>query len=266
MGEGSFSSLLELQSCLMTALIQFERATLGYGHRAVLADVNLGVEPGDFLGIVGPNGAGKTTLLKGLLGTLKPISGRVRIAAGAGRFGYVPQREFVDETFPLTVREIIMMGRFARIGVLRQPGPDDRARVAAAAEHVGIAALLDQRYRHLSGGQKQRTLIARALAAEPTVLVLDEPTNGMDLPAEKAIMDLVRHLHEHDGLTLIMVSHLLNVVASYVQRLAIVGGGRVDVGPKHAMLTADKLSALYRIPVLVDRIDDRIVVLPGGDV
>ncbi len=119
----------------MTALIQFERASLGYGRRTVLAEVNLGVERGDFLGIVGPNGAGKTTLLKGLLGTLKPLSGRVRIATGAARFGYVPQREFVDETFPLTVREMIMMGRFACIGVLRRPGPDDWARVAAAAEH-----------------------------------------------------------------------------------------------------------------------------------
>jgi ABC-type cobalamin/Fe3+-siderophores transport system ATPase subunit len=130
---------------------------------------------------------------------------------------------------------------------------------------VGIAPLLERRYRTLSGGQKQRTLIARALAAEPTVLVLDEPTNGMDLPAEKAIMDLVRHLHVHDNLTVIMVSHLLNVVASYVQRLAIVGEGRLEVGPIEVMLTPEKLSALYRTPVLVDRVDGRAVVLPGGD-
>jgi ABC-type Mn2+/Zn2+ transport system ATPase subunit len=245
--------------------IRFDQVTLGYGRRVVLADVSLAVAPGDFLGIVGPNGAGKTTLLKALLGTLAPLRGRLTVAARAGCFGYVPQREAVDETFPLTVREMIMMGRFARIGLLRRPQPPDEERVVAAAEHVGIAPLLERRYRTLSGGQKQRTLIARALAAEPTVLVLDEPTNGMDLPAEKAIMDLVRHLHVYDNLTVIMVSHLLNVVASYVQRLAIVGEGRLEVGPIEVMLTPEKLTALYRTPVLVDRVDGRVVVLPGGD-
>jgi ABC-type Mn2+/Zn2+ transport system ATPase subunit len=246
-------------------LIEFDAVALGYGRRAVLTNVTLTVEPGDSLGVVGPNGAGKTTLLKALLGTLSPLAGRVTVSRQAGRFGYVPQRELVDETFPLTVREMIMMGRYARIGLLRRPGSGDNARVVAAAEHVGIAPLLDRRYRTLSGGQKQRTLIARALAAEPTVLVLDEPTNGMDLPSEKAIMDLVRHLHVHDGLTVIMVSHLLNVVASYVQRLAIVGDGRVDVGTIDTMLTAKRLSGLYRTPVRVERVNGRIVVLPGDD-
>jgi ABC-type Mn2+/Zn2+ transport system ATPase subunit len=244
-------------------LIQFAEVSVGYGRRVVLADVNLTVPPGDFLGIVGPNGAGKTTLLKTLLGTLPPLAGRLTVAARAGTYGYVPQREAVDETFPLTVREMIMMGRYARIGLLRRPSAADAARVTAAADEVGIAALLDRRYRTLSGGQKQRTLIARALAAEPGVLVLDEPTNGMDLPAEKAIMDLVRDLHRQDRLTVIMVSHLLNVVASYVTRLAIVGNGRLEVGPVDGMLTADRLSALYGTPVLVDRVDGRVVVLPG---
>ncbi len=249
----------------MEPLIQFDGVALGYGRRTVLANVDLTVEPGDFLGVVGPNGAGKTTLLKALLGTLSPRAGRLTVSAQTGRFGYVPQRELVDETFPLTVREMITMGRYAHIGLLRRPGRADKARVIDAAEHVGIAPLLDRRYRTLSGGQKQRTLIARALAAEPAVLVLDEPTNGMDLPSEKAIMDLVRHLHTHDGLTVIMVSHLLNVVASYVQRLAIVGDGRVDVGTIDSMLTAERLSGLYRTPVRVERVDGRIVVLPGGN-
>lgn len=249
----------------MAPLIEFDCVSVGYGRRVVLRDVDLTVSAGDFLGIVGPNGAGKTTLLKTLLGTLRPLGGRLAIHAAAGMFGYVPQREAVDETFPLTVREMIMMGRFTRIGLLRRPRAVDHARVAGAAEHVGIVDLLERRYRTLSGGQKQRTLIARALAAEPRVLVLDEPTNGMDLPAEKAIMDLVRLLHDHDQLTVIMVSHLLNVVASYVRRLAIVGAGRVEVGPVEQMLTAEKLSTLYRMRVLVERLDGRAVVLPGAD-
>ncbi len=244
-------------------LIRFERAALGYGRHVVLADVDLCVAAGDFLGIVGPNGSGKTTLLRALLGVQAPLAGRVAIAAPAGAFGYVPQRELVDETFPLTVREMILMGRYARIGLLRRPGAADGASVVAAAEHVGIADLLDQRYRTLSGGQKQRALIARALVAQPRILVLDEPTNGMDLPAEKAIMDLVLHLHTHDGLTVVMVSHLLNVLASYVRRLAIVGDGRIEVGAVEAMLTPERLTALYGLPVAVERVDGRAVVLPA---
>jgi manganese/zinc/iron transport system ATP- binding protein len=244
--------------------IHFDRVALGYGHRVVLHDVDLDVPSGDFLGIVGPNGAGKTTLLKALLGTLRPLRGSIQIPPQGVAFGYVPQRQAVDETFPLTVREMIAMGRFARIGLLGRPGSGDRALVVESAQHVGIADLLDRRYRTLSGGQKQRTLIARALAAEPTVLVLDEPTNGMDLPAEHAIMELVRRLHEEDGLTVVMVSHLLNVVASYVARLAIVGHGRLEVGPIDAMLTAERLTRLYQTAVRVHHVDGSAVVLPGG--
>jgi ABC-type Mn2+/Zn2+ transport system ATPase subunit len=247
----------------MESFVRFEQATLGYGRRVVLRDVDLDVPAGDFLGIVGPNGAGKTTILRALLGTLLPISGKIRIPEEGVVFGYVPQRQAVDETFPLTVREMILMGRFARIGLLRRPGGDDQARVVECAEHVAIANLLDRRYRTLSGGQKQRTLIARALAAEPTILVLDEPTTGMDLPAEHAILELVRELHRDDRLTVVMVSHLLNVVASYVSRLAIVGNGRLAVGPVGTMLTAERLSALYDTTVRVHHIDGSTVVLPG---
>ncbi len=248
----------------MQSLIELERATLGYGRHAVLEEVTLAAASGDFLGIVGPNGSGKTTLLKTMLGTLRPLSGRVSVAEQVA-FGYVPQRQAVDETFPLTVREIILMGRFSRIGLCRAPRARDRAIAAECAAHVGITELLDRRYRTLSGGQKQRTLIARALAAEPSVLVLDEPTNGMDLPAEKAMMDLVRRLHDEDGLTVVMVSHLLNVVASYVKRLAIVGAGRVDVGDVEAMLTGERLSALYGTPVQVHQVGRTAVVIAGAE-
>jgi ABC-type Mn2+/Zn2+ transport system ATPase subunit len=244
--------------------IRFDQVTLGYGRRTVLRDVALDVPAGDFLGIVGPNGAGKTTLLKALLGTLAPLGGSIRIPEQGVVFGYVPQREAVDETFPLTVHEMILMGRFARIGLLHRPRAGDHERVVESAKHVGIVDLLDRRYRTLSGGQKQRTLIARALAAEPTILVLDEPTNGMDLPAEHAIMELVRRLHVEDGLTVVMVSHLLNVVASYVARLAIVGDGRLEVGPVATMLTTERLTALYGLAVRVHRLDGSAVVLAGG--
>ena len=249
----------------MEPFIELDHVTLGYGRRAILRDVDLDVPVGDFLGIVGPNGAGKTTLLRALLGILRPIRGEIRLHREEVVFGYVPQRQAVDETFPLTVREMILMGRYARIGLFRRPTREDHARSVEAAEHVGIVDLLERRYRTLSGGQKQRTLIARALAGEPTILVLDEPTNGMDLPAETAIMELVRRLHREDRLTVVMVSHLLNVVASYVERLAIVGNGRLDVGPVASMLTSEKLTTLYGAAVRVHRFDGHAVVVCGDD-
>src|SRR3954464_8827232 len=164
----------------MTSLIQFAGATLGYGRRAVLTNISFDIPEGDFLGLVGPNGAGKTTILRALLGSLTPLSGTVSRATTL-RFGYVPQRDQVDYNFPLKVLDVVMMGRYDRIGLGRRPTQDDRDRACAAPEHVGIINLAENPLGALSGGQKQRALIARALVGEPNVLVLDEPTNGMDL-------------------------------------------------------------------------------------
>ncbi|HKG91761.1 MAG TPA: ABC transporter ATP-binding protein, partial [Gemmatimonadaceae bacterium] len=187
-------------------LVVFDRATLGYGRRAILTDISFEIPRGDFLGLVGPNGAGKTTVLRALLGTLTPLAGTVRVDP-ALRFGYVPQRDQVEYTFPLKVVDVVMMGRYDRIGLGRRPTKDDRDRACAALEHVGIVNLADRHLAALSGGQRQRALIARALVGEPTVLVLDEPTNGMDLVSTTQILGLVRELHERDRLTVLMVSH-----------------------------------------------------------
>jgi len=249
-------------------LITFVGVSLGYGRHTVLSDVNLSVWRGDFLGVVGPNGSGKTTLLRAILGTLHPQAGEIRqhqaFAARTLSAGYVPQRGVVDEAFPLTVMDIILMGRYARMGLGRRPRTTDYAAAYQSATATGIEDLLPKRYRELSGGQKQRTLIARALTAEPSLLVLDEPTNGMDLPGERTIMDLIRSLHQARGLTVIMVSHLLNVVASYAHRLAIVGDGQITVGPVEEMLNQERLSHLYQTPVEVHRISHRYIVLAGG--
>jgi ABC-type Mn2+/Zn2+ transport system ATPase subunit len=249
-------------------LITFVGVSLGYGQHTVLFDVNLCVRQGDFLGMVGPNGSGKTTLLRAVLGTLRPQNGEIRrhpaLAARALSAGYVPQRGIIDEAFPLTVMDIILMGRYARIGLGKRPRKEDYDAAYQSAAAAGMESLLHKRYRELSGGQKQRTLIARALTARPSLLVLDEPTNGMDLPGERAIMDLIRSLHQARRLTVIMVSHLLNVVASYVHRLAIVGSGRITVGPTEEMLQAEKLSRIYQTPVEVHHLDQRTIVLARG--
>ena len=244
----------------MSALVTFDRATLGYGAKKILTDISYEIPEGDFLGLVGPNGAGKTTMLRNILGSLAPLSGTVTVRPGL-RFGYVPQRESVDSVYPLTVVEVVMMGRYDRIGLGRRPSAEDRDRAMASLEHVGIPHLATQQLRSLSGGQKQRTLIARALVGEPTVLVLDEPTEGMDLVATTQILSLVRELHEQDRLTVLMVSHALNEVANYVERIALVLEGGFRIGRVDEILTESTLSAMYQIPVDVETFDGHRVVV-----
>jgi ABC-type Mn2+/Zn2+ transport system ATPase subunit len=244
----------------MTALVTFDHATLGYGRRAVLSDLTFDIVDGDFLGLVGPNGAGKTTILRAILGSLSPMAGRVTRREGL-RFGYVPQRDQVDYNFPLKVVDVVMMGRYDRIGLLRRPGVRDRELALAALDHVGIAGLADHSLTVLSGGQKQRTLIARALVGQPNVLVLDEPTSGMDLVATTQILSLVRELHERDGLTVLMVSHALNEVANYVERIALVVEGGFRIGTVDEIMNEETLTAMYGIAVDVDRLDGHRIVV-----
>jgi ABC-type Mn2+/Zn2+ transport system ATPase subunit len=248
----------------MTALVTFDRATLGYGRRAVLSDLSFEIPRGDFLGLVGPNGAGKTTILRAILGTLEPTAGTVHIAPGI-RFGYVPQRDSVDYGFPLRVVDVVMMGRYDRIGLGRRPTRADRALARRALEHVGIEDLAERPLTALSGGQKQRVLIARALVGEPTILVLDEPTNGMDLVSTTQILGLVRALHEQDGLTVLMVSHALNEVANYVERIALVLEGAFRIGTVEEIVNERTLSAMYGIPVEVESLNGHRIVLARRD-
>lgn len=251
----------------MAPLITFEHVTLGYGANVVLRDVSFTIYEGDYFGLVGPNGAGKTTLLRAMLGTLIPMEGTVTVAERDGkptRFGYVPQRETVDYVMPYTVEEVVMMGRYRHVGLLRRPQEQDRVLVRRALQHTGIEDLRDAAYNELSGGQKQRALIARALAAEPDVLILDEPTNGMDLPSRSSILDLIDHLHDEDRLTVIMVSHLLDDVANHVKRIALVERAFFQVGDVEEVLTAENLSALYEMPVTVVDVRGGKVILAGG--
>lgn len=248
----------------MGDLVRFDRATLGYGRRVVLSDLTFTLVEGDFLGMVGPNGAGKTTILRAILRTLKPLHGTVRHAANI-RFGYVPQRDQVDYNFPLTVVDVVLMGRYDRIGLGRRPGARDRDLACKALEHVGIRDLADQSLSLLSGGQKQRTLIARALVGDPNVLVLDEPTSGMDLVSTTQILGLVRELHERDNLTVLMVSHALNEVANYVERIALVMNGGFRIGPVDEIMTQSVLSDMYGIPVDVDSFNGHRIVVARRD-
>lgn len=245
-------------------LIELHGVSLGYDRRRpVLTGVNLGLARGEYLGIVGPNGSGKTTLLRALLQLLRPLEGTISFAGGL-RFGYVPQRDTVDALFPVPVEEIVLMGRYPRLGPLRRPRSEDRAVARRCLDHVGIGELARHNYPELSGGQRQRVLIARALATEPDVLVLDEPTHGMDMPSEHSLLGLVRHLHRDHGLAVVLVSHLLGSVADSAERIAILAEGRVEEGPRAEMLTAERLSRLYQIPVVVADVAGRCAIVPGG--
>lgn len=249
----------------MTALVRFDHATLGYGRRVVLSDLTFDIPPGDFLGLVGPNGAGKTTILRAILGTLAPLTGSVTVAAGV-RFGYVPQRDSIDYRFPLSVLNVVLMGRYDRIGLARRPTRGDRDLAMRALAQVGIADLAAQHLSALSGGQKQRMLIARALVGEPTVLVLDEPTNGMDLTATTQILSLARNLHERGNLTVLMVSHALNEVANYVDRIALTMEGAFRIGSVEDIVSESTLSAMYGMPVEVDHFHGQRIVVAKRDV
>jgi ABC-type Mn2+/Zn2+ transport system ATPase subunit len=243
-------------------LLTFEDVTLGYGRRVILSGLSFTLRSQDYIGIVGPNGAGKTTLLHAILGSLKPRSGTITVHPKKPiRFGYVPQAQTMDDHFPLTALDIVLMGRYRSLGLVRRPGREDRERALLALEQVGVPELAPRLFREFSGGQKQRTLMARALASEPDVLVLDEPTNDMDVAAEHATMDLVDRLHGERGLMVLMVSHLLNVVANHVRKVAILGGSRFEMGPVDAIVRPETLQSLYGMPLEVAVIGEKRVVL-----
>jgi len=246
-------------------LLELRQAAIGHRHHAILRGVDLAIAADDFLALVGPNGGGKTTLLQSLLGTLPLLAGRRELSRPV-RIGYVPQRDQVDPIWPLTAGEVVLMGRTPSLGPWRRPGPGDRAAVRSSLARVGIEELHDRRYGELSGGQRQRTLIARALAAEPELLAVDEPTSGMDPAAELATMDVLRDLHDIGHLAVVMVSHRLDAVANHARRLAFVDkdGGLFRVGPLDEMLRPEALSALYGRAVVVREEAGWRYVLPDG--
>ena len=248
----------------MTApLVTFSGVSLGYGKKPVLSGVDFEIPKGDFLGVVGPNGSGKTTIIRAMLDTLKPLGGTVTRAAGL-RFGYVPQRDHVDSLYPLTVTDVVIMGRYDRIPLGRRPTAADRDAAQKALEQVGIPHLAGRALSALSGGQKQRALIARALVGDPNVLVLDEPTNGMDLVSTTQILGLVRELHDVRNLTVIMVSHALNEVANYVRRIGLVYDGKLRLGSVAEIISESVLTEVYGLPVEVNSFDGHRVVVARG--
>jgi ABC-type Mn2+/Zn2+ transport system ATPase subunit len=214
----------------MSVAVSLEHVDFGYvPGRPVLRDVDLSVEAGEFVAIAGPNGGGKTTLLRLVLGLERPTQGRVHVA-DRDRIAYLAQRSQVKLHAPVTVRELVEAGRAPQrmLGRLR---PEDRDAVEQAIERVGLGALARRPLTRLSGGQQQRAFIAKAIAAEPRLLVLDEPTTGVDVEAQEALASLLDRLHSELGVTILYVSHEFGAVEHFVRRLVLVRERIVFDGP-----------------------------------
>jgi zinc transport system ATP-binding protein len=208
----------------------------------VLDDVDLKIEEGEFVAVAGPNGGGKTTLLRIALGLERPQTGTASLfgepAVDSSRrreIGYLAQRARLGIESPVTVREVVSAGRVPRLGVVGRFGRADRLRVDAAIDRVRLGPLANRPIARLSGGQQQRALIAKALAGEPRLLVLDEPTAGIDIDAQEALAALLDELHRELGATVVLVSHEFGAVERYVERLLLVRGRIVFDGDPHAL-------------------------------
>ena len=230
----------------MKELIRLEDVTIGYDGKAILGPVELTIQRGEFAGILGPNGGGKSTLLKTMLGLVPPVSGRVDVEPGIV-FGYVPQNEHFDPLFPVSVEEVVSMGRYARVPAGSGLSKADRECVSRSMERAGVGRLAKRTFRSLSGGEKQRTLIARAVAGGPDALVLDEPTAAVDVRGEAAIMELVESIRRESGAAVIMVSHFLRTAARYAGRIILVDAdkGVFREGPKSELTTGGALADFF---------------------
>jgi ABC-type Mn2+/Zn2+ transport system ATPase subunit len=220
------------------ALVALHDVTLGYGATPVLSHVSLTVGRGEFTALTGPNGAGKTTLLRGMLRLIPVLAGRIEYGfdRAANPPGYVPQRDALDPIFPLSAFEVVLMGTYARLPVLWPIGRRARRLAAECLDRVGLAGVAGRPFWELSGGQKQRVLIARALAVEPEILFLDEPTAGVDAAAEVTITEFLAHLNSERGITMVLVSHHVGRIANVLHSLIEVDDGAAVKRPAPRLL------------------------------
>ncbi len=233
-------------------LLQGTGLDVAYGRRTVLRDVNIKIRQGEFWFFLGPNGQGKTTLLRCILGMLKPRSGtlwRDPSLAGQDRIGFVPQRCDFNATLPTTVREFVMMGFVGTSCNAREK----QDRLQRSLERVALAKHRNDDYWSLSGGQRQRALVARALVRKPRLLILDEPTNGLDLSTEESLLGFLTALNKEEQLTLLFVTHDLTMAARHGSHFALFHDGTVIAGPGDAVLCGDELQRAYELPVHIGR-------------
>lgn len=243
----------------MQPLIELTGVNFGYGAFNVLEDVDLHLHPGQFVGLVGPSGAGKTSLLKLVLGLLTPGEGRIERVRSNLRVTYVPQIETVDWSFPVTAEEVVLMGLDHRQNIWPWPRPSERERARAILDRLEIDHLAERHIRDLSGGQQQRVFLARALVAEPEILVLDEPTTGVDVRSAENIFHWLTHLNQ-DGMTILLTTHDLNMAAAHVPWVVCLNRRIMAQGPPQEIFTESILEDAYKGEFIVIRHHDMIFV------
>lgn len=237
--------------------LKVEQLTVNYEKTAVLWDINFSIPKQKIVGILGPNGAGKSTLLKSLLGLIKPLSGQILffeqpLSKLRKKVGYVPQRSSVDWDFPITAFDLVMMGRYAKMGWLKWACKEDREATKQALEHVGMLSFADRQIGELSGGQQQRLFIARALVQDADIYLLDEPFAGVDMTTEKTLIRIFEELRSQ-GKTLLIVHHDLATVENYFDWLILLNTCLITAGPTKEVLLPQNIVRTYgRSSVLLD--------------
>ena len=237
-------------------IVELKDVTAGYEGQKVLANVNLRVMPGDFVGLLGPSGSGKTTLLRTILGAVRVFKGEVSVNGASAvnkraHAGYVPQLETIDWNFPVTVEEVVMMGCTRRNPLFPWHRRQDRDTANEMMERLGISHLNRRHIRELSGGQQQRVFLARALVSNPTLLLLDEPTSGVDIKTRDEVMHLLHELN-HTGITVVMTTHEINAVAAHLPWLVCLNGHVLAEGPPSRVISPEILRMTYgaEMPVI----------------
>ena len=236
-------------------IVELSNVTCGYDGESVLADVNLNINRGDFVGLLGPSGSGKTTLLRAILGAVDIYHGNVKIegraiSKGRPEIGYVPQLENIDWNFPITVEQVVMMGRTPNKWWIPWHPKEDRKLGNEMMERLGIADLAKRHIREISGGQQQRAFLARALVSSPKLLLLDEPTSGVDIKTRDEVMHLLDELN-HQDVTVIMTTHEINAVAAHLPWVVCVNKEIVASGPPDEVFTPPVLKKTYNAEINV---------------
>ncbi len=251
----------------MTLQIKASNISAGYQKHIVLENFSVSIKSGEFWGVVGANGSGKTTLIKTLTGVISPLHGKVYRSSKL-TFGYVPQESNLDTIFPLTALEVVLMGRIPKAGIGRRMSKSDKLLAMQYMERVAISHLANKQFRLLSGGQKQRTLIARALTFEPDVLVLDEPSSGMDISGEAEMIHLIVELLKTIRQTVLLITHDLNVIANYAQNLIILHSGEkshFETGSVKELMTEEKIKQIYQQNVRLVSLHNKIHIFVDDD-
>ena len=235
----------------MTTVLEVHNLSISYNGIRALDKVSLSVAAGQRVAIVGPNGAGKSTLFRAMVGLIPIQAGSIHTFGAA--VGYVTQRSVVDWGFPVTVHDVVMMGRVGKMGWLRWQRPVDREVVQGCLEQVGMVAYADRQIGELSGGQQQRVFIARALAQEANILLMDEPFSGVDASAQETILEILARLHQQ-GVTMLVSTHDLNLAAGACSRLLLLHqGGQAALDAPERVLTRELIRSVYGVEPILTR-------------